>query len=193
MFYFEITEYILILNPDVVVKKDAMNVLHKFLQDHSQVAIVGPKLYNPDGTVQYSCFRWPRFFTPLARRTPLGKTKSGQKELESYLMLGYNHKISRQVNWLLGAALFIRRQALDEIGGGFDPRYFLYCEDIDLCRQFKQKKWQVWYVPKAEMIHYHKRLSDKRHWFFSLLDKTARIHLQSHLKYFWKWRGEMNF
>lgn len=181
-------EYILILNPDIVVKPRSIDILYKFIKSHQQVGIIGPKLFNPDGTVQYSCFRWPHFLTPLARRTPLSQTNWGKSELIRYFMLDYNHNASRAVNWLLGAALMIKRKALDKVSG-FDKRYFLYCEDIDLCRQIQEKGWEIWYNPEAEMIHYHKRLSDKGHWLLSLLDRTTRIHLGSHIKYFWKWRN----
>ena len=74
-------EYVLIVNPDIVMLEDCISALHRFMQEHPKCSIVAPKLVYPDQTTQPSCYAWPTFMTPLYRRTPLGKTIWGMKEI----------------------------------------------------------------------------------------------------------------
>ena len=197
--------YVLILNPDIVVLNDAILKMRQFMEAHQEIAILGPGLLNPDRTWQYSCHRWPKFWTPLFTRTALGKTKLGKKELIRYNMLDYDHLEPRAVDCLFGAALMIRKDFLDK-SGGFNEKYFLYYEDIDLCRtawkmstkdknqqnssskfQVPSFKFQVWYLPQAQMIHYHKRLSARQSPWRSIFNKVFWIHIASHWKYFRQW------
>ncbi|HBH46746.1 MAG: hypothetical protein A2445_05145 [Candidatus Jacksonbacteria bacterium RIFOXYC2_FULL_44_29] len=178
--------YILIINPDITVLGDSLTQLHNFLaSDHSR-GIVAPKLIYPDLTTQSSCHPWPKFLTPLYRRTFLGQTPWGKKELIRYDMQYFDYQTPRQVDWLVGACLLIKKEVWDKIGG-FDQRFFLYYEDVDLCRKCASAGYQVWYYPEVKMIHYHKRLSAQKPWWTGIFDKSSRIHLQSHWKYFVKW------
>lgn len=198
--------YVLILNPDIVVLNDAILKMRQFMEAHQKIAILGPGLLNPDRTWQYSCHRFPKFWTPLFTRTVLGKTKLGKKELIRYNMLDYDHQEPRAVDCLFGAALMIRKDFLDKVAGGFNEKYFLYYEDIDLCRhawllsnniasqqnpsfkfQVSSSKFQVWYLPQAQMFHYHKRLSARKSLWHSIFNKVFWIHISSHLKYFSQW------
>lgn len=179
-------KYALIINSDIVILNDAISQLYSFMEANSGCGIAGPKLIYPDLTVQPSCRAWPRFLTPLYCRTSLSSTAWGLKEIKRYDMLDYDHKEAKKVDWLVGACLMIRKTAWNKIQG-FDERYFLYCEDIDICRKSWETGFEVWYVPEAKMIHYHKRLSARKKWWRALFDKSTRVHLQSHLKYFRKW------
>jgi GT2 family glycosyltransferase len=179
-------KYIMIINADIVILNDAISQLYSFMQANKQCGIVGPKLIYPDMSVQDSCHAWPKFWTPLFRRTSLGKTVWGIREQKRYDMANYDHTATKQVDWLVGACLLIRKTLWDKING-FDERFFMYCEDIDICRHAWQLNYQVWYYPEARMIHYHKRLSAQKKWWTAVFDKSSRIHLQSHWKYFRKW------
>lgn len=178
-------KYILIINPDITVLENAVSKLFNFMEEDAIRGIVGPKLIYPDLSVQSSCHPWPKLLTPFYRRTPLGKTIWGTKELKRYDMLGYDHFNAKKVDWLVGACLMIRTDVWKKING-FDERYFLYYEDIDLCRQCWKADKEIWYYPEAKMIHYHKRLSAEKKWWAAIFDKSTRIHLKSHLKYFKK-------
>jgi len=92
-----------------------------------------------------------------------------------------------QIDWVRGAAMMIRKKYFQEIGG-FDERFFMYLEDTDLCRRLWQKNWQVWYLPEAEMIHYYARISRSSHWLKDLFSQNTWMHINSWIKYFWKWR-----
>ena len=179
-------KYAMIINADIVIIDDAIDKLYHFMESNPKCGIVGPKLIYPDLTIQPSCHRWPKFWTPLFRRTILGKTLFGIKELRRYDMDNFNHQFPQKVDWLVGACMIIRKDLWNKISG-FDERFFLYYEDVDICRRAWQKNLEVWYQPQAKMIHYHKRMSAKNKWWISVFDKTARIHLKSHWKYFRKW------
>ncbi len=179
-------DYIIIMNPDTLVLGDTFVKLYEFMETNQNVGVVGPKQYNIDKTVQDSCYRWYGIFTPIYRRTPLGKLKIAQKDIARFLMKDFDHKSARQVDWLLGSFLFCRHEALDEIGL-FDERFFLYFEDTDLCRRFWQAGWQVVYYPEAEIIHNHQRQSARGAWYKFFLNKASREHVLSWLKYLKKW------
>jgi len=181
-------DYILILNPDIVVLENSIEKLYQFMEKNKNVGIAGPKLLNPDKSIQSSCYRFPSWYIPILRRTFLGGLSWAKKKLDYYLMNDFDHQGGKGVDWLLGAALMIRKSMLDKIGL-FDERFFLYFEDIDLCRRAKKSGWQVYYYPFSEMFHYYQRTSAKQQGFFSLFSKVTWIHIFSAIKYFWKWKN----
>ncbi len=179
-------DYILILNPDVAVQPGAIDTLAEYLEAHPSVGVVGPQLLNPDGSLQHSCYRFPTLAMPLYRRTLLGSTQRGQREVRTYMMMDWDHQDSRSVDWVMGSALFIRKQTLEAIGG-FDEQFFMYFEDTDWCHRSWDAGFEVHYHPTAVMIHYHQRQSAELGFrvFFSRL---ARIHILSGIRYFLKHR-----
>lgn len=179
-------KYILILNPDILILSKAVEKMFQFMEDHAQAGLIGPKLLNPDGSLQYSCSRWPDWRLPFYRRTFLTKTGKGKKWVDDYLMKDWNHRSNKKVDWLYGACLMVRRKAKEEVGL-LDERYFMYMEDLDWCRRFWQKDWAVWYLAEAEVIHYHQRESAIGTGFLGVFKKSGRVHLQSWLKYYLKW------
>ena len=183
-------KYVFLLNPDIFVHKDAFAKLYEFMEQNESVAMCGPRLIYPDGTDQSSAHRWPRCFsTPLVQRTFLAHTAWGRKMRARYQLEGISKDRPSLVPWLVGAALFIRRARLESIGGGFDERFFMYYEDIDLCRQLWQAGFQIAYMPLSAMTHFHRRES-ARGGFKIFTNRVYRIHLLSYLKYFIKWRGK---
>lgn len=179
-------EYILILNPDVIILNKAVSKMFEFLKKNEKVGVVGPQLLDPDHSIQYSCYRFPKIYTPIARRTFLSKYNFFKKELQRYLMLDFNHQEIKEVDWLIGACLMFKKEVFNQING-FDKRYFLYFEDVDFCRKLKKHGYQVIYFPESKVIHFHRRLSADSSCFPSLFKKITRIHITSALKYFWKW------
>jgi len=180
--------FLMILNPDITVRPGAIEAAVGYLGAHPEVGILGPKLVKPDGRVDESCYRFPTPLIPVYRRTPLGRTKAGREALRRYLMVEYDRRETREVDWLLGAVLLVRREAYEKVGP-FDDDYFLYFEDTDWCRRFRAAGFKVVYFTGSEMVHYHERLSAKGNWFTSLFNKATRVHIQSCIKYFRKWRN----
>lgn len=182
-------DFLLLLNPDIILLDNAVNKLRKYLVDHPKVGVVGGKLLSPNGELQDSAFRFYRPLTVLYRRTWLGSTLAGRREVGRFLMNDYDHQRARTVGWLMGSCYLLNRKAVEEVGG-MDERFFLYFEDVDWCRRFWEKGWQVVYVPDAEFSHFHQRSSQRQRWVGLLTNWTTRAHIQSAIKYFWKYRGQ---
>lgn len=179
-------KYIAIMNPDTIVFKDTFKRIYDFMEVSSEVGIAGPKQFYPDKTDQDSCFRWYNLFTPVYRRLPLSSFNFVKKDLDRFLMKDYNKENIKEVDWLLGSFLFCRAKALSEIGL-FDEQFFMYFEDIDLCRRFWQKKWKVVYFPDAKIIHDLIRQSAHIAWYKFFTSKSTISHIISWLKYLRKW------
>lgn len=179
-------QYIMLLNPDVAVFRGAVEALVEYMEQHPRVGISAPKLTNPDGTTQLSCFLFPTWPIPILRRSPLGRLPVARSLLERYLMSTWGHHEPRPVGWLLGACLMVRASALAEFGL-FDERFFLYFEDVDICRRSWQAGWEVHYAPQADMVHFHQRLSAKSGGLSALFAYPTRVHIHSGIKYFKKY------
>ncbi|MFA6106715.1 MAG: glycosyltransferase family 2 protein [Patescibacteria group bacterium] len=181
-------DFFLILNPDTYVEKNAIKALCQYMEDNPRTGIVGPKLLNSDLSLQYSCLRFPKIYLPVMRRTFLGKFF--KSEQERFIMADFNHEEIREVDWMLGSALMIRRSMLKKIGPAFDGRFFMFFEDTDLCRRAKAAGFGVFYLPSALAVHDHARLSAKGRWYIApFTNKLARAHIASWIKYFWKWKN----
>ena len=184
-------KYIMLMNPDIAVFSGSLEALVKFMDENLGAGLAGPKLLNPDRSVQCSAYRFPKKVTPIYRRTVAGKLPSGVRELERYLINDWDRVGAREIDWLLGACLIVRRAAIEEVGL-LDERYFLYFEDTDWCRRFWEKKWKVMYVPSSVMVHFHRRLSAELPLLQSLFNRITREHIKSSIKYFFKYRGKDN-
>ncbi|MFA6409958.1 MAG: glycosyltransferase family 2 protein [Candidatus Buchananbacteria bacterium] len=181
-------KYVMILNPDVAIVSGVLEKMVDFMQNNSDVGMIGPRLINPDGSTQYSCRRFPGSLVPVYRRTIFGKLPFAKKIIDSYLMLDFDHENNRLVDWLFGACLVIRKSALDKVGS-FDEKFFMYFEDLDLCRRFWQQNFKVLYFAGAEMVHYHQQWSTEKGGIFGVLRRGGRVHVASGIKYFIKYFG----
>lgn len=181
-------DYLLILNPDIVITQEAILKMIQFLKENKRAGLVGPRLIKPNNQLQYSCFTFYKFFTPIWRRTILGHLLPiAQKELNRFLMKDFDHLSNRCVDWLQGSCLLVKRAALRQVGL-MDERFFLYFEDTDWCRSFWQHRWQVWYLGEVSVVHYFKRSSAENSGLLALFSRLAWIHVASWLKYFKKWQ-----
>lgn len=186
-------DYILILNADIVIERKSVDVLVDYLKNNPDVGIVGPKLLNFDGKVQPSRFR---FYTPLIiiyRRTALGKFRFARKKIDDFLYKNRNLEKPQEVDWIMGSAMMTSQRAVDKIGLMEENFGFMYFEDVDWCRRFWEKGLKVLYYPYARMFHYHGKgsasISPLKAVF---LNKLAREHIKSGIKYFWKYFGKPN-
>ena len=129
-------EYVVLLNSDTELRPASLRALLRYLETHPQAAVVGPRLLNPDGTLQASCFPFPRPLVPLMKR------RTGR----------FGHHTPGPVPWVVGAALAIRRTAFHRIGG-FDESYHMYFEEVDLCYRLRKAGWETHFTPDAEVVH----------------------------------------
>ncbi len=173
--------YVLILNPDVTVRAGSIDGLVRFMDSHGDAGMSASKLLNPDGTLQYSCRRFYTFLTLLLRRSFLGKIFRNSRAVADYLMLDYDHEESRPVDWIIGACMMVRREALRDIGL-MDERFFLYFEDVDWCYRTWQGGWRVYYVAESVMVHRHTRASAQIR-----LPRQVMAHAMSLFHFYEKW------
>jgi hypothetical protein len=173
--------YLFIMNPDVEVLPGALDMLADFLDAHPETGIVAPKLLNTDGSLQYSCRRHYTLKTILLRRTILGRMFPEDAALRRHLMMDYDHAAPRAVDWVAGAAMMVRREALEDVGP-MEEHYFLYFEDVDWCTRMQTRGWRVHYVPDAVMVHHWQRASRG-------FGPAARRHLRSGLRFYDRWGG----
>ncbi len=186
-------EYILVLNADMILFKDSLQKMLEYMERNLKIGILGPQLLNFNETIQESCFRYHRILTIPCRRTFIGKLKFGRKELARLLMKDLDHNNISEVDWIMGTALMLRREALAEVGQ-MDERFFMYFEDTDWCRRFWKAGWKVIYFPYAKMYHYHGRVSKKTGGLLDLfINKYTWIHIASAIKYFWKYDFKAKF
>lgn len=184
-------EYLLIINPDNVLPPDALEKMVAAMERDLTIGILAPKLVFPSGTVRDSARAFPSFTDVFIKRTVLRYLFPGR--IAAYTQSGSRGfackapTASREVDWVAGACLLLHRSLYAEIGG-FDPRFFLFFEDIDLCRRVWGKGKRVVYDSSITVADREHRLSEGG-MITLLTKKTVRWHLMSALKYFWKWRG----
>lgn len=169
-------EYILILDDDTVVQPGALNCLIRYMEEHPEAGLCGPKLTNADGELQLSCRRFPTLIDKLARRLP---AILGQKVTREAEMADWDHRAIRDVDYVIGACQIIRRRTLQEVGP-FDERIFYGPEDVDLCLRLQQAGWRVVYNPDAVVVHEERRVTR------SLLSGLMWKHVCGLGYFFWK-------
>lgn len=182
--------YYFLLNPDTnITDPDLLNKFVSTMEARPEIGILAPKITNFDGSRQDTCRRFPRWYQPLVQRTFLSKTKWGKKYLEYFLMHDFDQASEREVDWVQGSALFLSSELWKQLGG-FDHRYWLYFEDIDLCRRVWQSGHPVVYNPDMSLQHAYGRASAKiKNPVLNILKtKATRAHIVSWMKYMWKWK-----
>jgi GT2 family glycosyltransferase len=171
--------YFVIMNSDMNLDTDVFVVLRDFMNEHADVGIVSPKILNGDGSIQGLNKRYPTIFDLFLRRfLPQSLRHFFQRRLDYYEMrdIGYNHIYD--VPFLSGAFMFCRTDLL-KLLGGFDSGYFLYFEDVDLCRRV-QRTHRTVYCPHVCVRHFWER-SAHNNWVYTF------YFIKSAFRYFGRW------
>jgi GT2 family glycosyltransferase len=175
--------YVLLLNPDTEVLGDALLKMVAFADKNPDVGVVGPQLLNADGSVQSSRRRFPTLATAFFESTWL-QPCAPRRLLERYYVLDRADDEVLDVDWVKGAALMARREAIDRVGL-LDERFFMYSEELDWCRRFRDGGWRVVYLPTAQVVHFEGKSSEQ-------VIPVRHIHFQtSKVRYFRKHRGRV--
>jgi len=160
------SDYLLFVNPDAEVQSGACQALGGFLDRHPTVACVGPRLFHSDGELQTSAYRFPSALTEAARLSGLG-TILPRSWIQAHPLARHlapatghfdPHDTARRTDFVTGACMLVRRAAFEAVGG-LDERYFLYYEEIDLCRRLAHAGWETWLLPEAGATHHLERSS----------------------------------
>jgi GT2 family glycosyltransferase len=145
---------VLLLNPDCEVRPGALPALLRHLRAHPRTAIAAPRILNPDGTLEFSARAFPDHLTFLFNRySLLTRLFPDNPYSRRYLLTDWDHASVRDVDWVSGACMLVRREAIERIGP-MDERFFMFNEDVDWCRRMKADGWAVTYVPEAVVVHH---------------------------------------
>ncbi|MGL6022540.1 MAG: glycosyltransferase family 2 protein [Chitinophagaceae bacterium] len=173
-------QYHIVLNPDVEFEPNIIDALTKYMETNEHVGQVMPKVLSPDGRLQYLCKLLPTPMDLIGRRfIPLKKLM--KKRNDNFEMRKSEYDKIIEVPYLSGCFMFFRIDALSKIAG-FSKKYFMYCEDTDICRRISQAGFKTMYYPYVYITHAHKKESFKS---ISML----MIHIKSAIIYFntWGW------
>ncbi|MBN1135679.1 MAG: glycosyltransferase [Anaerolineae bacterium] len=179
--------YVLFLNPDTRVMGDALGEMVRFLDAGPQAGVAGARLVHGDGSFQHSAFAFPGLLQIFFDFFPLHP-----RLLESRLNGRYPRELYEAgrafaVDHPLGAALMIRAQTLAQVGG-FDERFFMYCEEVDLCQRVKAAGWGVYCVPQAEVVHLVAQSTRQfRDRMFVALWRSRFLMFDKHESAAWRW------
>ncbi len=185
-----IGKYILILNPDVIFIEPILNDIVTYMDKNDDIGLLTCKLLNKDSSLQNAQRRFYNLQTMFVRRFPI------YRELMKKSLINKRHLYYYQdkgkifyPDWILGAFMLIKREVINTIGF-FDERFILYFEDVDYCRRIWKNGYKIVYYPYKSIIHLYNRESDTKKLFKGLhLQKGAKIHLQSMIKYLKKYKG----
>jgi GT2 family glycosyltransferase len=173
--------YVMLLNPDTEVVGPALSLMVAFADVNPRVAVIGPQLVFPDGSIQPSRYRFPTLLTAVFESTWMQRY-APRFILNRYYVRDQPDSETHDVDWVRGAAMMVRREAIAEVGP-MDEGYFMYSEELDWCRRMRDAGWRVVYLPQAQVVHHEGKSSEQ--------DVAARhVNFQtSKIRYFRKHHG----
>jgi O-antigen biosynthesis protein len=169
-------KFLLLINPDTIVQEDTFDILIDFFNKTPDAGLAGCKIINSDGSLQLACRRsFPGPWTSFCKVIGLSKVFPKSKIFARYNLTYLDENKTYEVDAVSGAFIMLRREVYEKIGG-FDPQFFMYGEDLDLCYRIQKAGFKVYYVHSTQIIHY-KGESTKR----SSLDETRIFYNAMHL------------
>ncbi len=173
------SRYALVLNADAWVLGDAVEHLVAFAGEHPRAAYVGPRLLSLDGSLQRSVRGFPTLWRLATEYLFLRKLAPRSRALNAFYAAGFAHDTPCEAEFLMGACMLVRREAVDEVGP-LDESFFLFSEETDWCYRFRQAGWQVLFFPGAEVVH----VGGASH-----AGRLFREQVRGHLRFLAKHRG----
>ena len=170
------SDYHVVLNPDIRFDPDVLKSLYNYMEEHKEIGHVMPKIVNESGEIQYLCKLLPSPFDLIFKRF-LPKTIT-KKATYKFQLRFSDYDKEMDVPYLSGCFMFFRTSALTEVNG-FDERFFMYPEDIDITSRI-HRNWRTVYYPRVFVYHLH--AAESYH-----SKKMLLIHIQNMIKYFNKW------
>ena len=142
-------QYVLLLNADTIVRRDALRALVDFMDQHPNVGIAGSRLEDPDGTPQHSAFRFPSPLSEFESSLNLGLLR---RLLDRWVVAPPVSNEACSTDWVSGASMIVRREVFSDIGL-LDEGYFTFFEDVDFCFNARKAGWAIYYVPASHVVH----------------------------------------
>jgi GT2 family glycosyltransferase len=184
-------EYILLLNPDTQVLEDSLSLMYRFMEENPDAGALGPKLLNPDKTVQASCREFPTFSTLIWEFSGLSRLFPRSRIFGGWRMGYFDFDRQREVNQPMASCLMLRRTALEDVGI-FDESLAMFFNDVDLCYRIRKGGWKIFFYPETKVIH-HKGGSTRKakarmiwlsHWAFYKFFKKHKSGLANRILLF---------
>jgi len=171
-------QYVLLLNSDTIVRENVLRHCHLKMESDRSIAVMSCMLLNPDGTVQNVARRLPTPIRMVVNSFGLPWLWPQAFEWADLEDLNWDRRsVDREVEWVGGAFMFIRRRVIDKIGG-LDTNFFFYGEDVEFCHRARQHGWKIWYDPRVSVVHLGGASSDP-----SKLDPEERNSLTWQARY----------
>jgi N-acetylglucosaminyl-diphospho-decaprenol L-rhamnosyltransferase len=171
--------YFLILNADAWLTGGSLERLVAFADEHPEAAVIGPRLLNPDGTLQRSVRGFPTLWRLATEYLFLRKLAPGSQLMNGFYAGGFAHDEVREAEFVMGACMLVRRQAVDDVGP-LDESFFLFSEETDWCYRFARAGWKTFFFPGAECVHVGGAAHGGR---------LLRENVRGHLRFLAKHRG----
>jgi GT2 family glycosyltransferase len=182
-------DIVMLLNSDTQIIGDCLDICLKYLKKRDRIGVLSPKVVLSDKRLDPACHRgFPTVWNSFCYFVGLEKLFPHQKIFAGYHQLYKDFDKPHWVDAVSGAAMFIRRQVIDEIGL-LDEQFFMYAEDLDFCFRAKKAGWQIYFLPKAQVVHF-KGSSGTRHKDQNLQSQTKRYFYDTMKQYFDKHYGK---
>lgn len=177
--------YLLLLNTDAFVAPDTLQKTIEYMDTHPSCGVLGVKLVGRDGSLQPSCRYFPTPWNVFLTTTGLKRFFPRTRLVDN---MAWDHASVRECDWVPGCYYLVRRQVIDQVGL-FDPRYFLYCEEIDHCRAVRKSGWSVVYYPFTQVVHIGGESAETVGPLTSAGRQISALQIESELLYFRKHYG----
>lgn len=176
---------VLLLNTDAFVSPDTLAKTMAYMDQHPECGVLGVRLVGRDGELQPSCRYAPGLLNIFLQRTGLKRLFPGVRMVDD---LAWDHASVRECDWVPGCYYLVRREVIDQVGL-FDPRYFLYYEEVDHCRRVQAAGWKVVYYPHTSVVHIGGESAKSVSAITSAGRQISALQIESELMYFRKHRG----
>ena len=177
--------YVLLLNTDAFVSPDTLTKTVAYMDAHPDAGILGVRLIGRDGVLQPSCRYFPTPWNVFLHRSGLRRFFPRVRMVDD---MAWDHASVRECDWVPGCYYLVRRELIAEVGL-FDPRYFLYCEEVDHCRTAKRRGWRVVYFPDVEVVHLGGESAKSEGELTAAGRQLSALQVESELLYFRKHHG----
>ncbi|HWI11017.1 MAG TPA: glycosyltransferase family 2 protein [Burkholderiaceae bacterium] len=179
--------HVLLLNTDAFVRPDSIGNTVRFLDAHPRCGLLGVRLVGLDGTLQPSCRYFPTPWNEFLVRAGLSRLFPSTRLVDD---MAWDHASARECDWVPGCYYLVRKIVVDQVGL-FDPRFFLYYEEVDHCRAVKAAGWSVMYCPDTTVVHVGGQSAQKDAEVTSAGRQISALQIESALLYYRKHHGRL--
>lgn len=179
--------YVLLLNTDAFVSPNSLSAPLAFMESHPECGLLGVRLVGRDGALQPSCRYFPTPINVFLSRTGLGRLFPWVRQVDD---MAWDHRSARECDWVPGCYYLMRREVIDQVGL-FDPRFFLYYEEVDHCKRVKAAGWKVMYFPDTSVIHIGGESAKSAGNIDQVGRQISPLQMESEMLYFRKHHGRL--